>query len=65
MGTGVYIAFTKAKSPVFLGSSFAFLSAMYSATAFGCFGIIVGAILAGLVYEMCIRDRREPDCLLQ
>lgn len=50
MGTGVYIAFTKAKSPVFLGSSFAFLSAMYSATAFGYFGIIVGAILAGLVY---------------
>ena len=50
MGTGVYIAFTKAKSPVFHGSSFAFLSAMYSATAFGYFGIIVGAILAGLVY---------------
>lgn len=50
MGTGVYIVFTKAKSPVFLGSSFAFLSAMYSATAFGYFGIIVGAILAGLVY---------------
>lgn len=50
MGTGVYIAFTKAKSPVFLGSSFAFLSAMYSATAFGYFGVIVGAILAGLVY---------------
>ena len=52
MGTGVYIAFTKAKSPVFLGSSFAFLSAMYSATAFGYFGIIVGAILAGLVYVL-------------
>ena len=50
MRTGVYIAFTKAKSPVFLGSSFAFLSAMYSATAFGYFGIIVGAFLAGLVY---------------
>ncbi len=50
VGTAVYIAFTKAKSPVFLGSSFAFLSAMYSATAFGYFGVIVGAILAGLVY---------------
>ncbi|MBQ3150622.1 MAG: uracil-xanthine permease [Clostridia bacterium] len=49
-GTLVYILFTKAKSPVFLGSSFAFLSAMFSATAFGYFGIIVGAILAGLVY---------------
>ena len=52
MGTGVYIAFTKAKSPVFLGSSFAFLSAMYSATAFGYFGIIMGAVLAGLVYVL-------------
>ena len=50
MGTLVYILFTKKKSPVFLGSSFAFLSAMFSATAFGYFGIIIGAILAGLVY---------------
>ena len=49
-GTIVYILFTKGKSPVFLGSSFAFLSAMFSATAFGYFGIIIGAILAGLVY---------------
>ena len=50
MGTLVYILFTKANSPVFLGSSFAFLSAMASATAFGYFGIIAGAVLAGLVY---------------
>lgn len=50
VGTLVYILFTRAKSPVFLGSSFAFLSAMCSATAFGYFGIIVGAVLAGLVY---------------
>lgn len=49
-GTLVYILFTKASSPVFLGSSFAFLSAMGSATAFGYFGIIAGAVLAGLVY---------------
>lgn len=49
-GTLTYILFTKGNSPVFLGSSFAFLSAMYSATAFGYFGIIIGAILAGLVY---------------
>ena len=49
-GTAVYIAFTKANSPVFLGSSFTFLGAMYSATVFGYFGIIVGAVLAGLVY---------------
>ena len=50
VGTLVYILFTKKKSPVFLGSSFAFLSAMFSATAFGYFGIIIGAVLAGLVY---------------
>jgi len=49
-GTLIYILFTKARSPVFLGSSFAFLSAMFAATAFGYFGIIIGAILAGLVY---------------
>ena len=33
VGTLVYVAFTKAKSPVFLGSSFAFLGSM--AAAFG------------------------------
>ena len=49
-GTLTYLLFTRGKSPVFLGSSFAFLSSMYAATAFGYFGIIVGAILAGLVY---------------
>lgn len=50
MGTLVYIAFTKMQSPVFLGSSFAFLSSMAAATVFGYCGIILGAILAGLVY---------------
>lgn len=50
VGTLVYVLFTKGKSPVFLGSSFAFLSSMYSATVFGYFGIIFGAIFAGLVY---------------
>ena len=49
-GTFVYQFFTKQKSPVFLGSSFAFLSSMYSATVFGFFGIIVGAFFAGAVY---------------
>lgn len=49
-GTLVYILFTKGRSPVFLGSSFAFLSSMYAATVFGYFGIIIGAIFAGLVY---------------
>ena len=31
-GTFVYLLFTKFKSPVFLGSSFAFLGSMFSAT---------------------------------
>ena len=50
VGTIVYLLFTRSKSPVFLGSSFAFLSSMYSATVFGFFGIIAGAFFAGLVY---------------
>ncbi len=56
IGTLVYVLFTKAKSPVFLGSSFAFLGSL--ATAFagavsaqaGFAGLIIGAIMAGLVY---------------
>ena len=37
-GTLVYVLFTKAKSPVFLGSSFAFLGSMAAAFAgAGCF----------------------------
>ncbi len=56
LGTIVYVLFTKAKSPVFLGSSFAFLGSMEAAFAgavsaqFGYVGLIIGAIFAGLVY---------------
>jgi uracil permease len=56
VGTIVYLLFTKFKSPVFLGSSFAFLGSMTAAFAgavsasAGYLGLIVGAILAGLVY---------------
>lgn len=50
VGTIVYLLFTRSKSPVFLGSSFAFLSSMYSATVFGFFGVVMGAFFAGLVY---------------
>lgn len=56
VGTLVYVLFTKAKSPVFLGSSFAFLGSMAAAFAgavsmeVGYAGLIVGAIMAGLVY---------------
>ncbi len=55
-GTIVYQLFTKFKSPVFLGSSFAFIGSMVAAFAgaasasVGFLGIIIGAILAGLVY---------------
>ena len=56
VGTIVYQLFTKFKSPVFLGSSFAFISSMLAAfagaisSAAGFLGIILGAIFAGLVY---------------
>ena len=41
---------TRRKSPVFLGSSFAFISPLASAVAFGFLGIFLGAVFAGLVY---------------
>ena len=56
VGTIVYQLFTKFKSPVFLGSSFAFLGSMGAAFAggvsmsLGYAGLIMGAIFAGLVY---------------
>ncbi|MDD6214113.1 MAG: solute carrier family 23 protein [Firmicutes bacterium] len=49
-GTLVYIFFTRRRSPVFLGSSFAFISPLVGACAFGYFGIILGAVFAALVY---------------
>ena len=55
-GTLIYLLFTKFKSPVFLGSSFAFIGSMIAAFAgaitieVGYLGLIMGAILAGLVY---------------
>lgn len=49
-GTLVYVLFTKKKSPVFLGSSFAFITPLAGACAFGYFGIILGAVFAGAVY---------------
>ena len=56
VGTLVYLLFTKGKSPVFLGSSFAFIGSMLVAfagattVALGYLGLIIGAVLAGLVY---------------
>ncbi len=55
-GTIIYQLFTKFKSPVFLGSSFAFIGSMVAAFAgavsmqAGYVGLIIGTIFAGLVY---------------
>lgn len=51
-GTLFYIMVTRRKSPVFLGSSFAFISPLIGATAFGYLGIFLGAVFAGLVYAL-------------
>ncbi len=50
IGTLVYQLFTKFQSPVFLGSSFAFLSSLGVAVAYGYCGIVLGSVVAGLVY---------------
>ncbi len=56
VGTIVYQLFTKFRSPVFLGSSFAFIGSMFAAFAgatsmsLGYLGLIIGALCAGLVY---------------
>ncbi|MCH5161106.1 MAG: uracil-xanthine permease [Clostridiales bacterium] len=56
VGTMVYLLFTRFRSPVFLGSSFAFLGSMSAAFAgaasmtLGYLGLIIGAVFAGLVY---------------
>ena len=50
VGTLIYQLFTRFKSPVFLGSSFAFLSSLSVAVAYGYCGILLGSIVAGLVY---------------
>ena len=57
VGTIVYQLFTKFRSPVFLGSSFAFIGSMVAAFAgatasvyLGYLGLIIGAVFAGLVY---------------
>ena len=56
IGTLVYQLLTKFRSPVFLGSSFAFIGSMCAAfaggvsMALGYVGLIIGAVFAGLVY---------------
>ncbi len=57
VGTLVYQLFTKFRSPVFLGSSFAFIGSMSAAfvgattsVTLGYLGLLLGALFAGLVY---------------
>ena len=56
VGTLVYLLFTRFKSPVFLGSSFAFIGSMFAAFGgaasmqAGYLGLLLGALFAGLVY---------------
>lgn len=56
VGTLTYQLLTKFRSPVFLGSSFAFIGSMCAAFAgatsmqLGYLGLVIGAVLAGLVY---------------
>lgn len=56
IGTLIYVLCTAKKSPVFLGSSFAFIGSMTAAFAggvsmqLGYLGLILGALFAGLVY---------------
>ncbi len=58
LGTLVYVLFTKKKSPVFLGSSFAFIGSMIAAFAggvsvsLGFLGLVIGAFFAALVYAI-------------
>ena len=57
VGTLIYQLFTKFRSPVFLGSSFAFIGSMCAAftgagsfVAAGYLGLVIGAAFAALVY---------------
>ncbi len=56
IGTIIYQLLTRFRSPVFLGSSFAFLSSMFAAFAgavtveAGFAGILIGSVMAGMVY---------------
>ena len=52
VGSLIYIAFTRMKSPVFLGSSFAFIAPVTSAVIYGYCGIILGSLFAGIVYVL-------------
>ena len=65
VGTLVYLCFTKFKSPVFLGSSFAFLGSMFAAFAgavsvnAGYMGLVLGAVFGE---RMILVQGQIPGC---
>jgi hypothetical protein len=66
VGTLVYQCFTKFKSPVFLGSSFAFLGSMFAAFAgavtadAGYMGLLLGALFGALL-KLALQNRSSSD----
>ena len=58
VGTIIYQLFTKFRSPVFLGSSFAFIGSMSAAfagavsTSVGYLGLVIGTVYAALIYTI-------------
>jgi len=51
IGTLIYIICTKGKVPVYLGSSFAYLGAIFAASAVGGFAsVYVGLMVVGVIY---------------
>ena len=51
LGTLIYIFFTKAKVPVYLGSSFAYIAAISIASqSFGAGSALIGLAVVGIIY---------------
>ena len=63
VGTIVYLLFTKSSSPVFLGSSFAFIGSMFSAFA-GAASVILITGVGGMVLKFGAVEIRTVACAL-
>ena len=62
VGTLLYILCTKGKSPVYLGSSFAFISPMIVAYAAGGLGgTMTGVMVVGLIYMIVAREKMDKQ----
>ena len=70
VGTLVYLCFTKFKSPVFLGSSFAFLGSMFAAFAgavsvnAGYMGLLLGAVFVGVACFIYKKNKTKNGALI-